>query len=75
VRRPQALVLDEHAKSIDERVCLFVLTFEHLLVRIDVLLHERPYPSPEREHVVRRAEIGDRHAFSIAGMALRDQTR
>jgi len=39
-----------------------------------VLLHEGAHAVAEREHLVRGAEICDRHAFSIAGMGGENQT-
>src|SRR5919204_5757350 len=70
MRRPQALCLRARAQLVDERRRLFVLAADALLVRVDVLLHERAIPRPELGYVLRLCEIGDGHRVSIAGVRL-----
>jgi hypothetical protein len=59
VRRPEPGLLRLRLERADQ---LGVVALEGLLVRIDVLLHERPVAPAQIAKLVGRCEVGDRHA-------------
>jgi hypothetical protein len=66
VRSPEPFLLRPGAELRDQRLCFVVLPVERGLVGVHVRLHEDADALAKLDGLVGRAEVGDRHAVSIA---------
>jgi len=69
VRRPEALCFRLGAQLLDQCVALLVLEVEAVLVREDVLVHERAIGSARLGELLGAGDFGRGHAASIADHA------